>query len=71
MEHRVVRDLADLPSYAFGPRMTMWWGTLAFCVLEGTASRSLSAAIFISLSSIRTGPSVRLHRYFGPAFSPF
>ncbi|MGH0238531.1 cytochrome c oxidase subunit 3 [Sinorhizobium meliloti] len=36
MEHRVVRDLADLPSYAFGPRMTMWWGTLAFCVLEGT-----------------------------------
>lgn len=36
MDHRVVRDLSDLPSYAFGPRMTMWWGTLAFCVLEGT-----------------------------------
>jgi heme/copper-type cytochrome/quinol oxidase subunit 3 len=33
---RVVRDVSSLPTYGFGPRMTMWWGTLAFCALEGT-----------------------------------
>jgi cytochrome c oxidase subunit III len=36
MEHRPLRDVSDLPTYAFGSRVTMWWGTLAFCVLEGT-----------------------------------
>lgn len=36
MQHRIVRDLSGLPTYGFGPRMTTWWGTLAFCVLEGT-----------------------------------
>ncbi len=36
MEHQSVRDVSELPTYAFGSRVTMWWGTLAFCVLEGT-----------------------------------
>jgi cytochrome c oxidase subunit 3 len=36
MKHRPVLDVSALPDHAFGPRMTMWWGTLAFCVLEGT-----------------------------------
>jgi cytochrome c oxidase subunit III len=36
MRHRPVQDLSGLPDYAFGPRMTMWWGTLGFCALEGT-----------------------------------
>ncbi|MDX0518974.1 cytochrome c oxidase subunit 3 [Sinorhizobium medicae] len=49
MEHRVVRDLAELPSYAFGPRMTMWWGTLAFCVLEGTGfALALGGYLFLA-----------------------
>ncbi|HEX2255957.1 MAG TPA: cytochrome c oxidase subunit 3 [Afifellaceae bacterium] len=37
MKQRFTLDVSGLPTHAFGPRMTMWWGTLAFCVLEGTA----------------------------------
>jgi cytochrome c oxidase subunit III len=29
-------DLSGLPTYAFGPRVTTWWGTFSFCLLEGT-----------------------------------
>ena len=36
MKQRPVKDVSALPTYAFGPRMTMWWGTLGFCLLEGT-----------------------------------
>ena len=36
MRTRRELDVSELPTYAFGPRMTMWWGTLAFCALEGT-----------------------------------
>jgi cytochrome c oxidase subunit III len=28
-------DVSHLPTHANGPRMTMWWGTLGFCALEG------------------------------------
>jgi heme/copper-type cytochrome/quinol oxidase subunit 3 len=31
----MVQDLSALPTYGFGPRMTTWWGTVAFCALEG------------------------------------
>lgn len=33
--YRPVQDVSSLPTYAFGPRMTTWWGTLGFCALEG------------------------------------
>jgi cytochrome c oxidase subunit 3 len=36
VRHRSEIDVSTLPEFAFGPRMTMWWGTMAFCVLEGT-----------------------------------
>jgi cytochrome c oxidase subunit III len=36
VKQRPVQDVSALPTYAFGPRMTMWWGTLGFCLLEGT-----------------------------------
>jgi heme/copper-type cytochrome/quinol oxidase subunit 3 len=29
-------DLSGLPTYGFGPRVTTWWGTFSFCLLEGT-----------------------------------
>jgi cytochrome c oxidase subunit 3 len=32
---RAVYDVADLPTYAFGPKSPIWWGTLAFCAIEG------------------------------------
>ncbi|TIT96481.1 MAG: cytochrome C oxidase subunit III, partial [Mesorhizobium sp.] len=28
--------VSGLPTYAFGSRVTPWWGTLSFCLLEGT-----------------------------------
>lgn len=30
-----VRDVSELPTYAFGPRVPLWWGTLGFMVIEG------------------------------------
>ncbi|RWM17963.1 cytochrome c oxidase subunit 3 [Mesorhizobium sp.] len=29
-------DVSSLPTYAFGSRVTPWWGTFSFCLLEGT-----------------------------------
>ena len=44
MKTRVVIDVEDLPHHAYGPRMTTWWGTLAFIALEGTGLALASAA---------------------------
>jgi cytochrome c oxidase subunit III len=33
---RSIIDVSDLPTYAFGSRVTPWWGTFSFCLLEGT-----------------------------------
>ena len=30
-------DVSGLPSYGFGTRSLMWWGTVAMCAIEGTA----------------------------------
>jgi cytochrome c oxidase subunit III len=35
MRTRIVQDLSGLPTYAFGHRGTVWWGTLGFLVIEG------------------------------------
>ena len=35
MRHRVVQDVSVVEAHGFGPRMTTWWGTLAFMALEG------------------------------------
>ena len=40
----------DLPHYGFGSRMTTWWGTLGFCVLEGTGF-ALAAGAYLYLRS--------------------
>jgi cytochrome c oxidase subunit 3 len=34
MRTRIVEDLSHLPTYAFGHRSVVWWGTLAFLVIE-------------------------------------
>jgi heme/copper-type cytochrome/quinol oxidase subunit 3 len=31
-----VLDVSDLPSYAYGHRSILWWGTLGFCLIEAT-----------------------------------
>jgi heme/copper-type cytochrome/quinol oxidase subunit 3 len=35
MKHRPVQDLSALPTTDFGTASPIWWGTLAFCALEG------------------------------------
>jgi cytochrome c oxidase subunit III len=30
-------DVSNLPSYGFGTRSLMWWGTAGMCAIEGTA----------------------------------
>jgi len=44
-------DLAPLPNYAFGSRMTMFWGTLAFIALEATGF-VLAIGAYLYLMSI-------------------
>jgi cytochrome c oxidase subunit 3 len=36
MKQRIVSDVRNLPNHAYGPRMTTWWGSLAFIGIEGT-----------------------------------
>ena len=48
MRHRPVGDISALPDYAFGHRMTMWWGTLGFMTLEGTGF-ALAAGAYLYL----------------------
>ncbi len=35
LPHRVVLNARHLPSYSYGPRSPIWWGTLGFCAVEG------------------------------------
>ena len=35
MSERAVRDVSHLPTHASGPVNPLWWGTLAFVVIEG------------------------------------
>lgn len=48
MKPRPTLDVSGLPTHAYGPRMTMWWGTLGFIVLEGTGF-ALGAAAYLYL----------------------
>ena len=48
MKPRFEIDVSDLPTHAFGPRMPMWWGTLAFVALEGMGF-ALGAASYLYL----------------------
>ena len=36
MRHRSVADVSQLPTYGFGSKSPIWWGTLGFVALEGT-----------------------------------
>ena len=30
-------DVSGLPDHAYGQRSILWWATLGFCLIEGTA----------------------------------
>jgi len=49
MKTRTVQDLGGLPTYAFGSRMTMWWGTLGFVGIEGMGF-ALAAGAYLYLA---------------------
>lgn len=45
-------DVSGLPTYAFGTRMTTWWGTLGFCALEGMGfALAMAAYLFLWVNS--------------------
>ena len=49
MKHQPVLDVSRLPTYAMGHRSPMWWGTLGFCVLEGTGfALAIGAYLYLS-----------------------
>jgi len=43
---RFTDDVADLPTYKFGPSSLTWWGIIAFMVIEGAAFGLAFAAYF-------------------------
>ena len=47
---RFVRDLAELPTHAFGHRSLTWWGIIGFMLIEGTAFALAVAAYFFLMS---------------------
>lgn len=51
---KIVGDLSDLPSTAIGPRSLVWWGTLGFMLIEGTAFL-LAGAAYLYLRGQATG----------------
>ena len=46
LEPRFTDDVADLPTYKFGPSSLTWWGIIAFMVVEGAAFAMAFAAYF-------------------------
>jgi heme/copper-type cytochrome/quinol oxidase subunit 3 len=46
MAQRPVLDVAGLPTYAYGQRSILWWGTLGFCLIEATAFALAVVAYF-------------------------
>ena len=46
----IAEDLSHLPKYAFGARMTTWWGSVLLSVIEGTAlALALGAYLYLAL----------------------
>jgi heme/copper-type cytochrome/quinol oxidase subunit 3 len=49
-QHRVL-DVSGLPTYGFGPRMTMTWGTMGFILLEGMGF-ALAIGVYLYLAIV-------------------
>jgi cytochrome c oxidase subunit III len=48
---RTALDVSGLPTFAFGPKSPMWWGTLGFMALEGMGF-ALAAATYLYLADL-------------------
>ena len=53
---KIVGDLSGLPDTAIGPRSLIWWGTLAFMLIEGTAFLLAGAAYLYLRGQATTWP---------------
>jgi heme/copper-type cytochrome/quinol oxidase subunit 3 len=49
MRQRPAADLSGLPTYGFGARSPIWWGTLGFVALEGMGF-AIAAAAYLFLA---------------------
>jgi cytochrome c oxidase subunit 3 len=49
-------DVAELPSYGFGHRSLMWWGTAAMMAIEGVAFSAMIIVYFYLRSQSATWP---------------
>jgi cytochrome c oxidase subunit I+III len=56
MKTVAVLDLSELPTYAYGHRSILWWATLGFCLIEGTAFALAVAAYFYLRSKAASWP---------------
>ena len=63
-----VADVSALPTFAFGPKSPMWWGTLGFMALEGMGF-ALAAATYLYLDSAPDWPLSVGPQISGPARS--
>lgn len=51
MRERIVANVSELPTNAFGARSVTWWGTAAFIVLEGM-SFALGIGMYLYLAQL-------------------
>ena len=49
MKTRAVIDVSELPTWAFGPKSLMWWGTLGYILIE-TSGFGLGIASYLYLA---------------------
>jgi cytochrome c oxidase subunit III len=56
MRHVPVYDVARLPTWAFGNRAPLWWGTLAYMLIEGFGFVATLAIYFYLMSQDANWP---------------
>jgi len=66
-EMRMVGNVANLPTTVYGHRSLVWWGTLAFLVIEGSTLFICAMSYFYLRKNFPTWPPERVLR---PALTP-
>jgi heme/copper-type cytochrome/quinol oxidase subunit 3 len=59
---RVVANVAGLPTTTFGHRSMMWWGTLAFIIIEGSTLFICGVSYVYLRKNFPTWPPERVFR---------
>ena len=70
VKQKIVRDIAELPTYGFGPTSVPWWGAMGFIAIEGMGFAIAIGAYLYLRRPIRNGRSTPLHQICGPAPLP-